>query len=92
MYQWMSGAGYPLTALQLTLVSMPSCVDRLVWSFEHYLAGLDKEIQYIVMCKAFIRVKCPLKYRSSFMYILFSYTAMRDPRVIAINVRFPSQS
>ena len=24
MYQWMSGAGYPLTALQLTLVSIPS--------------------------------------------------------------------
>ena len=25
MYQWMSGAGYPLTALQLMLVSLPSC-------------------------------------------------------------------
>ena len=24
MYQWINGAGYPLTALQLTLVSLPS--------------------------------------------------------------------
>ena len=25
MYQWMNGAGYPLTALQLTVVCIPSC-------------------------------------------------------------------